>query len=63
MPSPAARLAARLAHPAGWRGGDCAPEPASVPTGFAALDAVLPGGGWPGAGLTEMLEGLAIRML
>jgi cell division inhibitor SulA len=26
-----------------------------VPTGFAALDAVLPGGGWPGAGLTEML--------
>jgi cell division inhibitor SulA/protein ImuA len=54
-PSPAARLAARLAHPAVWRGGDCAPEPASVPTGFAALDAVLPGGGWPGAGLTEML--------
>ena len=54
-PSPAARLAARLAHPAIWRGGDCAPEPASVPTGFAALDAVLPGGGWPGAGLTEML--------
>lgn len=53
--SPAARLAARLAHPAVWRGGDCAPEPASVPTGFAALDAVLPGGGWPGAGLTEML--------
>ena len=54
-PSPAARLAARLAHPAIWRGGDCAPEPASVPTGFAALDAVLPGGGWPGAGLTEVL--------
>ena len=54
-PSPAARLSARLAHPAVWRGSDCAPEPASVPTGFAALDAVLPGGGWPGAGLTEML--------
>ena len=53
--SPAARLAARLAHPAIWRGGDCAPEPASVPTGHAALDAVLPGGGWPGAGLTEVL--------
>ena len=54
-PSPAARLAARLAHPAIWRGGDCAPEPASVPSGHPALDAVLPGGGWPGAGLTEVL--------
>jgi hypothetical protein len=54
-PSPAALLVARLAHPAIWRGGDCAPEPASVSTGHPALDAVLPGGGWPGAGLTEML--------
>src|SRR5438045_2103725 len=52
--SPAA-LAARIARPAIWRGGACPPEPASVPTGHAALDAVLPGGGWPGAGLTEML--------
>jgi hypothetical protein len=26
------------------------------PTGFAALDAELPGGGWPGAGLTELLH-------
>lgn len=25
------------------------------PTGFAALDAELPGGGWPGAGLIELL--------
>ncbi len=25
------------------------------PTGFAALDAELPGGGWPAAGLTELL--------
>jgi hypothetical protein len=54
-PSPAARLAARLAHPAIWRGGDCAPEPASVPSGHPDLDAALPGGGWPGAGLTEVL--------
>jgi hypothetical protein len=55
MTSPlrAASLAAVLAHPAVWRGGDCAPEPAAVPTGFAALDAVLPGGGWPLA-LTEI---------
>ena len=27
----------------------------SVPTGFAALDAELPGGGWPTAALTEIL--------
>jgi protein ImuA len=28
---------------------------ATRPTGHAALDAELPGGGWPGAGLTELL--------
>ncbi|MDP1690560.1 MAG: translesion DNA synthesis-associated protein ImuA [Burkholderiaceae bacterium] len=28
---------------------------AAHPTGFAALDAELPGGGWPAAGLTELL--------
>jgi protein ImuA len=28
---------------------------AARPTGFAALDAELPGGGWPPAGLTELL--------
>ena len=48
-------LAALLAHPAIWRGGDCAPEPAALPSGFAALDAVLPGRGWPQGALTEML--------
>ena len=47
-------LAALLAHPAIWRGGDCAPEPDALPTGFAALDEVLPGGGWPGNALTEI---------
>ena len=31
-----------------------AAQPA-VPTGYAALDAQLPGGGWPAAGLTELL--------
>ena len=50
-----AALAALLAHPAIWRGGDCAPAPDALPTGFAALDAVLPGGGWPGNALTEIL--------
>ncbi len=39
----------RLASPAG--GSDAAARP----TGFAALDAELPGGGWPAAGLTELL--------
>lgn len=48
-------LARILANPAIWRGGDCAAEPASIASGFAALDAVLPGGGWPRAALTEML--------
>jgi hypothetical protein len=48
-------LASLLTHPAIWRGGDCAPEPAALPTGFAALDAVLPGGGWPGNALTEIM--------
>jgi protein ImuA len=47
-------LAAVLANPAIWRGGDCAPEPAAVPSGFAPLDAVLPGRGWPAAALTEI---------
>lgn len=47
-------LARLLSHPAIWRGGDCAPEPASVGSGFAELDAALPGGGWPRAALTEL---------
>ena len=40
-----------------WRGTDlyCA-EPAVVPTGFAALNAQLPGGGWPCKCLTELLQ-------
>jgi len=48
-------LAGVLANPAIWRGGDCAPEPAAMPSGFAELDAVLPGRGWPQAALTEVL--------
>lgn len=48
-------LATVLQNPAIWRGSDCAPEPAALPTGFAALDAVLPGGGWPRGALTECL--------
>jgi cell division inhibitor SulA len=48
-------LATLLAHPAIWRGGDCAPEPAALASGFALLDAALPGRGWPQGALTEML--------
>jgi hypothetical protein len=48
-------LAAVLANPAIWRGGDCAPEPAAMPSGFPELDAVLPGRGWPTGALTEIL--------
>ena len=49
-PSP---LDALLDHPAIWRGGDCAREPAALASGYAELDARLPGGGWPQA-LTEI---------
>ena len=48
------RLAQLLAHPALWLGRNAA-CPGAVPTGFAALDAGLPGNGWPQAGLVEIL--------
>ncbi len=47
-------VAELLRHPALWRGGD-AGAPDTVPTGFRALDARLPGGGWPLATLIELL--------
>jgi hypothetical protein len=43
-------------HPALWRGDRLAlPALPGIPTGFAELDDVLPGGGWPVDGLTELL--------
>jgi len=48
------RLARLLEHPALWRGRSAA-RSSTVPTGFAALDAALPGGGWPQVGLVEIL--------
>lgn len=49
-------LAEILAHPTTWRGNrPVAVNSPSVPTGFPALDAELPGGGWPTAALTEIL--------
>lgn len=45
-----------LRHPGIWRGSQRAQTVEAVlPTGFAALDAVLPGGGWPRGALTELL--------
>jgi hypothetical protein len=43
-----------LQHPSLWRARG-AELPAGWPTGFAALDAALPGGGWPRRGLVEIL--------
>jgi cell division inhibitor SulA/protein ImuA len=43
-----------LEHPAIWRGRSAA-RTKTLPTGFAALDGGLPGGGWPHAGLIEIL--------
>jgi hypothetical protein len=47
---------ALLQQPGLWRGRHFAQQQtATLPTGFAALDAELPGGGWPRGALTEIL--------
>ena len=61
-------LATLLNHPSIWRGDQIGRVAvASVATGFPALDAELPGRGWPVAALTEILplhEGIGeIRIL
>ena len=43
-------------HPV-WRGEALARAPQSVPSGYAALDRELPGGGWPAGALTELMAG------
>jgi hypothetical protein len=48
------KMARLLEHPAIWRGRSAA-RLAVVPSGFAALDELLPGGGWPRSGLIEIL--------
>ncbi|NOZ09434.1 MAG: translesion DNA synthesis-associated protein ImuA [Gammaproteobacteria bacterium] len=56
-------------HRAGiWRSGvPISPQPNSIPSGFTALDPLLPGGGWPLGALTEIItthEGVgALRLL
>ncbi|WP_119355276.1 translesion DNA synthesis-associated protein ImuA, partial [Azohydromonas sediminis] len=43
-------------HPAPWHAHQLGRHPGGArPTGFAALDAELPGGGWPAGALTELL--------
>ena len=46
-----------LRHPGVWRARDqnSSSQPSGLPTGFAALDRCLPGGGWPRQGLIELL--------
>lgn len=39
-----------------WRVQDLAAEAAAIPSGHAALDAQLPGGGWPAGGMVELLQ-------
>jgi hypothetical protein len=51
---PSDGLESLLQHPAIWRGRSAA-QVSVVPSGFSALDAALPGGGWPSAGLIEIL--------
>jgi len=53
-PSPASVL---LQHPALWRGSALARmDSPGTPSGFAPLDAELPGGGWPSGVLTEIMS-------
>ena len=47
-------LDAVLNHPAVWRGGECARVAPALSTGFAELDAHLPGGGWPAGAMIEI---------
>jgi cell division inhibitor SulA/protein ImuA len=51
-----ARLDALLSHPLLWRARDTAIQIDALPTGLAALDEWLPGGGWPKQGLIEILS-------
>lgn len=53
-PPPPASLDAVLNHPAIWRGGECARVAPAVATGYAELDARLPGSGWPAGAITEI---------
>lgn len=56
MPSPAFIAAPETLHPSLWLASQLARSSARcLDTGFAALSAQLPGGGWPGGTLIELL--------
>jgi cell division inhibitor SulA/protein ImuA len=60
MSSSPQALSQILQRPDVWRGDALASAPLpGVPTGFAELDAELPGGGWPRGGLIELLPARA----
>jgi protein ImuA len=53
---PAVAVAPETLHPALWRAHQVGRQSVQVwPSGFARLDAELPGGGWPASTLTELL--------
>ena len=51
------RVEQPIDHPLVWRAGESQASWRTRPTGFEALDRLLPGGGWPATGLTEILTG------
>lgn len=63
LDQPAQNTAVTMAEPlpthvaaALWKGGELRPPPSTVfPSGWASLDGELPGGGWPGMAITELL--------
>ncbi len=56
MPTVADGIEDLLRHPAVWRLGDASTPPVDVlSSGFPALDARLPGGGWPRGAVSEIL--------
>ena len=67
--SAADAVVASIAGHAVWRGDPRAAhaDPSGTPTGFAELDAELPGGGWPAGGLVDLLQpapaGAELRLL
>ncbi len=50
------RPAPLISLPTVWQGSDLAAETSGLPTGHPALDAELPGGGWPPGSLVELLQ-------
>ncbi len=56
MASPPASLASVMTHPLLWRGKQVSHRIHTLSTGHAALDAALPGSGWPMGAITELVN-------